>query len=92
MKSVSIINPAIKENMECLIIKAQGSFIDLKMGVPLNHGVSLRFVLLLAFRTCWATFQAKNNVRNTPASSALTLVSHRSHNAHTANCHLCGGG
>ena len=43
---------------------------------------------------CWATFQAKNNVhvRSAPASSALTLVSHLSHNALTANCHLYGSG
>ena len=29
-KSISTINPAIMENMECLIIKARASFIDLK--------------------------------------------------------------
>ena len=33
-------------------------------------------------------FQEKNNVRSTPASFALTIVSHQSHNAHTANRHL----
>jgi len=63
-----------------------------KVGVLLDHGVSLRFVLLLVFQTCWATVQAKNTVRSTPASSALTLVSYRSHNAHTKNCHLCDSG
>ena len=77
MKSISTINPAITENMECLIIKARTSYIDLKVGVSLNHGVTLCFILLLAFRPCWATFQAKNNVRSAPASSALTLVSHQ---------------
>ena len=72
-KSNSTINPAITENMECLIIKAHASFINLKVGVSLNHDVSLCFVSLLNFRTCWATFQAKNNVRSTPGSSALAL-------------------
>ena len=47
------------------------SFIDLKAGVSLDHGVSLHFIVLLALRTCWATFQAKNNVRSTPTSSGL---------------------
>jgi len=89
MKSISTINLVIKETTECWI-KARASFIDLKVGVSLNHGVLLRFVLLLPFRTCWETFQAKNNVRSAPASSALTLVSHRSHNACIANCHLSG--
>ena len=44
------------------------------MGVSLGYDVSLRFVLLLALQTCWATFQAKNNVRSAPASSALTIM------------------
>ena len=39
-----------------------------KMSVSLDHGVSLPFILLPALR---ATIQAKNNVRNTPASSTL---------------------
>ena len=47
---------------------------DLKVGVSLDHGVSLHFVSLLALLTCWATFQAKNNVRSAPASTALTQV------------------
>ena len=58
MKSISIINPAVMENTECLTAKVHTSFIDLKVGVLLNHGVSLRFVLLLALQTCWTTFQA----------------------------------
>jgi len=45
MKSISAINPAITENT---IIKACTSFIDLKVGVSLYHGASLRFVSLLA--------------------------------------------
>ena len=36
----------------------------------------------------WLTFQAKNNIRSSPASTALAQVSHRSHNARTANRHL----
>jgi len=31
MKSISTINPTITENMECLILKACASFIDLKV-------------------------------------------------------------
>ena len=89
LKSISTINPAITENMECSIVKVHASFINLKVG---NHGVSLCFVSLLAFRICWATFQANNNVRSAPASSALTLVLHQSHNVSTANRHLCNSG
>ena len=70
MKSVSTINPANMENIEQSIVKACASFIDLKVGVSLDHDVSLYFVSLLAFWACWATFKAKNNIRNTPASSA----------------------
>ena len=48
IKCISTINPAIDptivENMECPIIKASTLFIDLKVGVSLSHGVSLRFV------------------------------------------------
>ena len=84
MKSIATINPAIMENTE--------HSIDLKVCVTLDHDVSLHFVSLLAIRTRWATFQAENNIRSAPASSALILVSHQSHNACTANCHLCGSG
>ena len=90
MKSISTINPAIIENMEWSIVEVCASFINLKVGTSLDHGVSLCFISLLAFRACWATFQAENNVRGASASSALTLVSHQSHNARTANCHLQG--
>ena len=41
---------------------------------------------------CWTAFQAKNNIWSAPAGSALTLVSNRSHNAHTANHHICAKG
>ena len=68
------------------------AFINLKVDVSLNHGVSLHFVLLPVLWTCWSTFQAKNNVRSTSVSSSLTLVSHRSHNLCTVNCHLRGSG
>ena len=37
MKSVSTINLAIMENVECSIVKAFASFIDLKVGVSLDH-------------------------------------------------------
>ena len=76
MKRIFTINPAITENTECSIVKVCASFINLKVGVSFNYGVSLRFISLLALQTCWATFQAKNNVRSAPASSAFTLVSH----------------
>ena len=72
-------------NKKCSIVKACPSFIYLKVCVPFDHGALLRIILLLAF---WATFHEKNNVRNAPASSALTLVLHRSHNTRTANRHL----
>ena len=72
MKSISTINPpAIMENMECLIVKEHTSFINLKVGVLLNHDVSLLFVSLLALQILWATFQAKSNARTALASSAL---------------------
>jgi len=48
MKSISKINPAIMENMECLIAKAR-PVIDLKVDVSLNHSVSLCFVSLPHF-------------------------------------------
>ena len=51
-------------------------------------GVLLCFISLLVIRTCWTAFQAKNNVRSTPAGFALTLVWHQSHKAHTTNRHL----
>jgi len=35
-------------------------------------------------------FAYENLPRNAPASVALAQVSHQSHNARTANCHLCG--
>ena len=37
MKSVSTINPAITENMECLIGNVCASCTDLKIGVVLDH-------------------------------------------------------
>ena len=88
VKSVSTINPVITENTECSIVKVRTTFMDLKVGVSLDHDESLCFISLLAHQTCWATFQAKNNVKSTPASSALTLVSHRSQNVCTTNRHL----
>jgi len=66
--------------------------LSIKVGVSLTHGVSLRLILLLAFQTSWATFQVKNNIRSAPASSALTRVLYRSHNARTPNRHQRGSG
>ena len=37
MKGISTINPAITENMECLIINVHASFINLKVGVSLDY-------------------------------------------------------
>jgi len=92
MKYISIINPAIAGNMGCLIVEMCTSFIDLKVGVSLDRGVLLCFISFLALQTLWETFQAKNNVKSAPASTALTLVPHQSHNARTTNCHLRGSG
>jgi len=50
MKNIPTINPAVTKNMEFLIVKACASFINLKVGVSLNHGVPLYFVSLLALR------------------------------------------
>jgi len=45
MKSISTINPAIMENMECLIIKSHSPIINQrKVGVLPGHDVSLHFV------------------------------------------------
>ena len=44
IKSISTINQAIMENMEWLIVEALNPFINLKMGLSLGHGVSLRFI------------------------------------------------
>ena len=52
-----------------------------KLGVSHDHGVLICFASLVAV-------QAKNNVRSSPAGSALTIVSDWSHKAHTTNCHL----
>jgi len=80
------------ENTECSIAKVHTSFTNLKVGMSRDHGALLRFISLLAVRTCWATFQAKNNLRSALANSSLTLVSHQSYNTRTANCHLCAKG
>jgi len=39
-KSISTINPAITEHMECLIVEVRAPTIDLKVGVLLDHSVS----------------------------------------------------
>ena len=43
-------------------------------------------------RTHWVTVQAKNSVKNAPASTALTQVSYQSHNTRTTNRNLHGRG
>ena len=85
MKSICTVIPASSENTEVHV-----PFIDLKVDVFLNHGVLQHFISLLALQTCWAML--KNNVRSALASSAFTILSHRSHNAHTTNHHLRGKG
>ena len=71
MKSITTINPAIMENTECSIVEACTSFINLKVGVLFDHGVSLSSVL---FFSNMLGNVPSNNVRSTPASSALILV------------------
>ena len=44
MKSISLRNPSITENMEYLIIEVHTPGIDLKVEVSLSHGVSLLFI------------------------------------------------
>ena len=92
MKGISTINPAITENMECSIINVHASFINLKVGVSLDYYAlftSSCSNILYNVPTYYAMFQAKNNIRSVPASSALTLISHQSHNVCTAHHHLC---
>ena len=84
-KSIPTINPAITENIRNVrLLKCAPHLSILKWACRLVIG----FVSLLVVRTCRTAFQAKNNVWSTPADSALTLVSHQSHNARTANRHL----
>ena len=46
MKSISTIDPTIMENTDCSTVKAFAPAIDVKVGVSLQHGVSLSFVSL----------------------------------------------
>ena len=71
------------ENTKCSIAKTRAPAVNSKVGVSLDHGAPLRFVLLSALQTLEATFQANNNVRSVPASTAFVKVSHQSHNACT---------
>ena len=45
---ISKINLPITENMENLIVEVHAQVTDLKAGVPLEHGVSLLFILFPA--------------------------------------------
>jgi len=65
MKSISTINPAITENMECMIIKVLALVIETQCIITL-HFVS-------SSSNVWLTFQAKNNARST---SACTIALH----------------
>ena len=56
MKSISTINPAIMENMECSMVEVQALFYWFKVSVSLNHGVLIRLVSLLAVQICWTMF------------------------------------
>ena len=52
---------------------------SLKHAPHLSMDVSLdlyHYMLCFISSVCWATFQAKNNVKSAPDSSALTPVSH----------------
>jgi len=51
MKSISTINPAITESMQHSIAKVHAPVIKLKVGLLLDHGVSLHFVSLPALLT-----------------------------------------
>ena len=62
MKIISIINATFTEIQECSIAK---------VGLSLDHSVSLCFILLPVLRTLEAMFQAKNNVGSTTTSIAL---------------------
>ena len=81
---------SIQENTKRLIVKMFAPVINKIVGVSLDHcvsSVSSRFVSSY-FWTLWITFHVKNSIRSTSASTALTQVSHWSHNAYTANRHL----
>ena len=87
MKRISIINPAIMKNTDGTIVKACA---------PYKSGCVALTVCIITLRfasrssNVWLPFQAKNNVTSTPASTALTKVSHRSHYVRTANRHVRG--
>jgi len=54
--------------------------IDIKMGVSLNKVYITTLHLVSSSSSIWVTIQAKNNVGNAPASTALAYVLHLSHN------------
>ena len=72
MKGISTINLAITENMECSIINVHASFISLKVGVSLDYYA----LFTSSCSKILSNVPSKNNIRSTPASSALTIVSH----------------
>ena len=71
-ESISTVNPAITENMECLIVKTCTPDTDKNSGCVARS----RYIITLCFhfpaiKTVWATFQTKNSIRRAPAGSAL---------------------
>ena len=44
MKNIFIIKPAITKNTNCLIVKVSATVINQKVGVSLDHCISLHFV------------------------------------------------
>jgi len=62
------------KNADCSISKA-GAHLNYKVDASFNYRVSLCFISLPAvLQTFWVKFQAKNIVRNAPASTVLTQV------------------
>ena len=67
MKGISTINPAITENTEFSIIKMHAISINIKVGVSLDRGLSVHFVLLPALQH----FGQHSKLRTAPASTEL---------------------
>ena len=93
-ESISTINPAIVEIQNNRSLKNAPHLLILKWVchlITLYRYVSFRFQLFKHFGSIPSN-NKKTNVRSTPASTALTLVSHQSHNVCNANRHPCGSG
>ena len=90
MKSISTINPAIMENVKRSIVEMCTQYINLKVGVSLDHGISLYFFCFQLIKHF--VQHSKQRITWEVPLPAITQVSHWSHNAHTANHHLRGSG